>query len=758
MENRCTWRRRWRIVAMGAALSITTGAGLCQLEPVGKKAALLQFDVASELKLDEGPTHSAVFARYWVCADYYAISVVWDEPSWPSVHDMKAMTVLSDAAGFRVGDRRFPGWTSANTTYSKPLGERGPFEHGGGLYDAPEMRFAEAEALSRRVYSNDLTSGKDTKPGAAGIIDVNVAQGPGRPPRKLARLKAQARDDRIEWLELSDARQQQLAKMRYEYGQEANGPRLTKMIADLPVRSVKLPVDVNTPIVTKLGSAEGRNYTATEVDHAYHTGGRTCTVTYQDVTLKGKVLRLPALVEVRRTDNQRLVHRARLTNFRHVDLDKAGVWEAAQAFAGADKEWLESRRLEYRFVLSPALPPKPLKIDPNDLDFVRKLVAKYPLPQGTPPTRGPDGRYQSPARQTPPPRMEIEPNDIKMIRQLIEHYMKLLRPPLTEQQKADRERGGVTVKRSSLPERLQEISRLRVKLRLILGYHSLRREEKLKLREPTDADIRLVRRLQAHYEPLAAPQDAELGGRLKALFYLTRFDLILKDYEAFEGHAHRALQILKDARLSGAYMASGHDLIKSLVEAGQYERATKLLRRWAQVAGADNEADGVLLFTSSSFGSQSDPWASLQLLDRLLWRTDLSAGERYEALAARAIVLNALDKLLTGPVDAMEDESHRAQARWILGSTSKAAVAQMLEPALRQALSAWQALGPARLTEAKPYSTAGLTPVSPTLQWGPEATRLQETSARLDQIVRQRLSQGNAPPRPSDAAPRRTKR
>ena len=72
--------------------------------------------------------------------------------------------------------------------------------------------------------------------------------------------------------------------------------------------------------------------------------------------------------------------------------------------------------------------------------------------------------------------------------------------------------------------------------------------------------------------------------------------------------------------------------------------------------------------------------------------------------------------------------------------------AKRVEPALREALSAWQSLGAAKSGEAKPYSTANLDAFTMNLMGYPEATRLQETSALLNQTISERTGQKAAGP------------
>jgi len=747
-KTRICARGLW-VAGVLVAFSITGAIGLCQIEPSGRKAGLIQFDVISDLNMDWGGYTSAVrFARYWVCQDYYAVAVVWSEPHGRDVQDKKTMVVLSDREGFRIKYELDADWHPLNTTYPKPVGERPAFRWGGGAYGGDEMRFAEAAAVSRRVYVSDLEPPKSKKRDAGGVTDVDVPRAPDGITRKLAHLKVQTKDDRIESMDLFDNQRRPLGRMRYEYQPDGKVPRIATLVADLPVRREKLAVDANVVVIPRHAGApeQKETYRVPDVNHVSHTGGRTAIVTYSDVPVGDKVLRLPVKVEVRRSDDKRLVRSARLMNFRRVDLDKEGVWKAAKAFASLGDEYWTFRRLNAKYIdFQPTLGP--LRVDPNDLAFVQKLIAKYPLPE----VIQPPGGYRSGARPqvTRPRRMEVEPDDARLIRQLEAYYMRTLSTPLTEEQRAEMKKGTIFRSGGRLSASERPVAELRSKLRMILVYHHVPvlPEDRPPEMDPNDA--RVIHELQAHYEKLVTQSDRGLPGQLKALHVLTRLDLMLKDYDAFERHTGRYLQMLQDAGLGGMYMTGGYGNIQNLAERRQYDKANKLMRQWADRSAGANDADGVYRFCGSDLGGNGDPWAAVQLLDRFLKRPGLSPVQRYEGLALRAISLDKIDKLLADPETAY-DESRKVQAGWVLSGTTKAQVAKLVEPAVRQAVSAWEALGPARLSEAKPYSTNDMAGMQQNLMGAPDATRLQETSARLDRIVSQRFGQKGTTPRPGE--------
>jgi len=587
-------QRVWMVAAI-AGLSITAGIGLCQIQPVGSKAGLIQFDAINELNMEELCTNTVVFTRYWVCQDYYALSVAWCEPHGRGLmYVWRTLVILSDETGIRMAHEWYHDWVPVNTTYPKPLGERGPFwVFSGGIPRLAEMRFAEAEALARRVRAGDLGPPEDAYQRRARVVDRTVPQGADDGKRKLARLKAHLKGNRIETMELFSEQQELLCRTKYEYDGDGNASLLTRLVADLPVRREKLAANMEEPAnlmnmsvqLKKTGGVPGT------IDHVHHKGGRTCTVAYRDVSIGDTVLRLPVQVEVRVSDDKRLLRSSRLMNFKRVDLDKAGVWEAARAFAHLSPEDRAYGRLVGKYIeWKPKLGP--MRVDPNDLAFVERLIAKYPVRPDVPapprrsvpqdrtqsrPTTTADrkqilttlqeksqvrrrerarweeqmAKWQEQVARTPKPeRMEIEPNDARAIRRLCGYYGPT---SLTEEQRKLLHEWGWY--RSETRFRNPDLYQ---KLRHILSYHRAPRLPEDRPPEMDPDDRTMIRQLQVYYERLAEQQDRGLGGRLKAVHALTRLDRMLEDYDAFEGHTLRYLKMLQQAGSAGRPGRHGH--------------------------------------------------------------------------------------------------------------------------------------------------------------------------------------------------------
>ncbi len=113
-------------------VSIAGGMASGWIAPLGKDTGEIQFDVLSYLNMDEGFVETVVFARYWVCRDYYAVSIIWTEPHGLGLQDLKTMVVFSDGPLF--------GWPMSDirTGFQQTASIRNPWVR--------EARFAMARA------------------------------------------------------------------------------------------------------------------------------------------------------------------------------------------------------------------------------------------------------------------------------------------------------------------------------------------------------------------------------------------------------------------------------------------------------------------------------------------------------------------------------------------------------------------------------------------------------------------------------------
>ncbi len=769
LQNRPA-RGLWLLVIL-MVLSTMAGTGSGPMEPKGKTVGLIQFDVITELFANRpGVSNIVVFARHWVCPEYYAVSFPWVEFPGQSLN-YKGQVVFSDEAAFNIDDELSSHPRALHASHPKPLGSRPPLRHFVGTH---YLRFAESETLSKRVYIDNFASAANQN----GTIDVNVPDRSSGVSRKLGRLKAQVQQGQIESMELLDKDHEPLTAIRYEYDRRSGSDCLSKLVAQLPVRSQEVVLNAEPKV---LPSGEIQTSQGTRLDYVRHKGGRTCTVHYQDVVLGAKHLRLPVKIEVRRSDTQELLRSARLMNFKQVDLDKAGVRRAAAVFAGPDPLYDTRSQLISKFLNhEPKLGPP--SIDPNNLAAVRQLIAKYPFferPLGPkpvesekfmPPPLNWDGHEQwrqeqeqrriersaerqkradewreRVAQMPRPPRQQIGEDDTRLIRQLYAHYEKVSRH-LTEPQK---EAVYKLIAEGELvdcfiPPLPQDARDLYDDLEKILRYHRFDPLKEDQPPEPNASDVTLIRELREHYERISQKDDRGLGGKFRAVHSLMSLDRTLKDWDTLERHVRRYLQMMAEAELNEMYLMGGIEHIEKFIGAGRYGQIDRLIPTCAGRAVSVNPPESIFRWCGPFGGADTDPWLAVEVLDYLLKRSDLSVLQRYEALAWRAIFLDKIDRFLADP-KTDEDPARAARKRWILSHATKAQITELTLYAVVNAAQAWGALGPARYAEAKPYSTENMNPSAKNIKEAPDATRLQEVSAKLDAIVGRRTP----PKRPS---------
>lgn len=294
----------------------------------------------------------------------------------------------------------------------------------------------------------------------------------------------------------------------------------------------------------------------------------------------------------------------------------------------------------------------------------------------------------------------------------------------------------------------------RQKLLLLVGYH-LKPVLPEQLAGPLDPnDMPLIRQLQEHLRMLAR-EDQTLGGRLGALSALMRLQAILKDYTGFEEYAVQRLDLLRSACLYRVDLDCGSGAVESL-----YDRAKRILSKLVAEALANNQTDDLLTFTKWQVELAGQWWTALQLSDGLIKRPGLDQFQRYQALALRAVALDRLEGLLAS-LSTVDDQADLAQGKWVLSMTSRAAISRQVDPAVRQAVLAWEGLGPARFDQARPLTVSNMPPMARNLFELPDPTPLQEISAMLDQVVRKRTPPNTDQPArnpPTIRQPQRSRR
>lgn len=289
---------------------------------------VVQFDAFVEQNFTWGRFHALVFARYWVARDFYACSVLWTEPHGLNHIRIPSFACMSDDKTFRTYMDEGLGLSKAYTqVYEKPLEDIEIFTWGIGDYNILYNRYSEQEALSRRVYTQDVAPLLAAPP--PGVSTVSVSDVPGKPKRRLKRLKVEARSGRIEALDLLDCNDTLMNRVEYEYQDDGNS--LSRLSALLTETKIAVPVN-------KTGTVDGKPFLIKNVGMPYHRGGRQCVVDYKPVLLGGREISLPDRVTVRHPKDQTVMRSVRFLDYTRMKADRDTVWKQARAFGDYDPD------------------------------------------------------------------------------------------------------------------------------------------------------------------------------------------------------------------------------------------------------------------------------------------------------------------------------------------------------------------------------------------------------------------------------------
>lgn len=146
------------------------------------------------------------------------------------------------------------------------------------------------------------------------------------------RLKVTTKGRLIDSLDVLGKDKRLLCSVNYRY-QDCNGqPRISSLVAQLPERPIKIG-DPNLVL-------ENYSIKAGDIEYVAHKGGRTYKVSYENIKLGDRVVKLPTFIEVRTTSDNGFLRSARLFNYKLVDMTRQQAWEAAQAFARSSDQYL----------------------------------------------------------------------------------------------------------------------------------------------------------------------------------------------------------------------------------------------------------------------------------------------------------------------------------------------------------------------------------------------------------------------------------
>jgi hypothetical protein len=357
-----------KLLTLFIVLLLQSGIAICGVEPVGRKVGVVQFDAIIELNSYLQHTHVLIFARYWVGPDYYSVSVIWAEPHGGGLNFAVYPPTLSLTSDKDSFDMTHDIYKVYDSTYPKPLGERGVFRFMFGDYPIPNIRFADQEALEQRIYVTDLRGLEDANQSSGHNFDVSVSGGDAKHKRDVAKLNIRASGERIDSMRLFNTEQHLLSSITYEYEKKVDETNLISQNVTLAEQPQMIGFR-GEGITMKMGD---KKYQFRDIQTVHHRGGRTCTVEYKTVPLGKKVARLPSCVTVYDGQKQQVLRCAHLMNFKQVELDVSGAEKMARQFGG----FTEQDR-KYRELLSKYWEKNPKDVEIEDLAIIKQLLTYF---------------------------------------------------------------------------------------------------------------------------------------------------------------------------------------------------------------------------------------------------------------------------------------------------------------------------------------------------------------------------------------------
>ena len=213
-------------------LILTAACFAIGIAPKGTKINALQFDCIMELNSMNLKTHVLLFVRYLVTPDSYKASIIWAEPHVSALnYSIYPPTTIIDSNDTNFSIRNEVN-SQFNANYPKPIEKRDVFRFMFNDYPIGNIRFAETEALTSRIYESDLA--KISEPNNNWqTIEIAESNDTNSIAREVAKLDIQAESGRINNMKLLDAKDKLIKIIDYEYSME-NGLALLKKQNKIP--------------------------------------------------------------------------------------------------------------------------------------------------------------------------------------------------------------------------------------------------------------------------------------------------------------------------------------------------------------------------------------------------------------------------------------------------------------------------------------------------------------------------------------------
>ncbi len=324
-------KRRWTAVVLGLVLSIC----LTHADDPSQDSGVdtIRFDAVLELNAPLVGANTLLFARYWVGADHYSIGIAWAEPSPFGLNfPTKPMTLSIDSnpQSFSIASQRQPNLTVA---FTKPVGQRGVFQHKFNSYPMPNLRFADSEGLASRICLQDLKDVPQDTNDNFWTVDLATLHG-GQVRGRVAKAHVRRDDGYITDMNLADVNDRPMKKIHYEYRAEGDKKLLDKETVLLPETFLTVGFLGKGATIT----LNGHKRTFKELPSFHHEGGRDCTVDFDPFKMESRLLAVPSSVVVRKADDKAVLRMAHMSDFVHLRLTAKEAEQAAQRFAGLDAQ------------------------------------------------------------------------------------------------------------------------------------------------------------------------------------------------------------------------------------------------------------------------------------------------------------------------------------------------------------------------------------------------------------------------------------
>lgn len=305
------------------------------------KADVMRFDAVIELNAPRSGASVLLFARYWVARDFYSIGFKWAEPQVGNINFPTyppGFIINSNEKDFSTSSQVYK---SHNKTYTKPVEERGIFNHALGSYPIANIRFAEPEAQACRIYKKDLESSSEPNNNQMQTVEIKDSNDSQSIKRSVKKLEIKKSNGNIDNLRVFDVKGALLKDIKYEYSEQDGKTMLKHESVLMP--EMRMPVGFNGKGVTI--TLAGQKKTFTELQGFHHTGTRKCDIEYEAIKTDKGFLSVPSSIVVKRADVDYILRTVKMSNFVQIKMSSQEARQEAQEFSRLNENELKVRDL-----------------------------------------------------------------------------------------------------------------------------------------------------------------------------------------------------------------------------------------------------------------------------------------------------------------------------------------------------------------------------------------------------------------------------